>query len=262
MPITTSIPIQRLSQKAFGEIAYEVMKHTFKIHNEIGRFFDEKIYERLLATRLPGVTLEVPIDVRFQSFHKQYFLDVLVADGGVFEFKSVEKLGGRHRAQLLNYLLLCDLAHGKLINVRPASIEHEFVNTQWRFTDRLKFEINSERWNPDFPHAKFIQDYLIAFLNDVGSGLETQLYQEAIIHSLGGHEKTDSEIQVSVAGQTVGHQMMHMLSADVALKVTSLDRSIAEHELHTRKLLAHSNLQAIAWINLTLKQVTFTTLTL
>ena len=106
-----------------------------------------------------------------------------------------------------------------------------------------------------------IQDYLIAFLNDVGSGLETHLYQEAIIHSLGGHEKTDSEIQVTVAGQTVGQQNMPMLSNGVALKVTSLDRSLDAHELHTRRLLAHTNLQAVAWINLTLKQITFTTLT-
>ncbi len=162
---------------------------------------------------------------------------------------------------MLNYLLLCDLAHGKLINVRPESIEHEFVNTQWRFTDRRQFEINCERWEKTLPNAKRIQDYLIAFLNDVGSGLETLLYEEAIIHALGGHEKTNSEIQVSVAGQTVGQQNMHMLSNGVALKVTSFDRGLDAHELHTRRLLAHTNLQAIAWINLTLKQISFTTLT-
>ena len=43
--------------------------------------------------------------------------------------------------------------------------------------------------------------------------------------------------------------------------VTSLERSLDADELHTRRLLAHTNLQAIAWINLTLKQITFTTLT-
>ncbi len=111
------------------------MKHCFDIHNEIGRLFDEKIYKRILATRMPGVMLEVPLEIRFQSFYKQYLVDALVAEGGVFEFKAVEELTGRHRAQLLNYLLLCDLAHGKLINVRPESIEYEFVNTQWRCTD-------------------------------------------------------------------------------------------------------------------------------
>ena len=261
MPITTSIPIKRLSQKDFGEIAFEVMKHCFDIHNEIGRLFDEKIYKRILATRMPNVILEVPIDVHFQSFHKQYLLDVLVADGAVFELKAVEQLTGRHRAQLLNYLLLCGLAHGKLINVRPESIEHEFVNTQWRFADRLHFEINCDRWNHTLQNASRLKDFLMAFLNDVGSGLETHLYQEAIIHSLGGHEKTDSQIQVTIAGQTVGQQNMHMLSNNVALKVTSLDRCLDAHDLHTRKLLAHTNLHAIAWINLTLKKITFTSLT-
>ena len=50
MPITTRIPIRRLSQAEFGDIAYEVMLHVFAIHNEIGRFFDEKItgFERSL----------------------------------------------------------------------------------------------------------------------------------------------------------------------------------------------------------------------
>lgn len=120
----------RLSQKDFGEISFEVMKLCFDIHNEIGRLFDEKIYKRILVTRMPSVTLEV----------------------------------------------------------------------------------DCERWNPGLPNAKRIQDYLIAFLNDVGSGLETLLYEEAIIHALDGHEKTDSEIQVSVAGRTVGQQNMRILS--------------------------------------------------
>lgn len=115
------------------------------------------------------------------------------------------------------------------------------MNTQWRFTDRRQFEINCERWEKTLPNAERIQDYLIAFLNDVGSGLETLLYEEAIIYSLGGHETTDSAIQVSVAGQTVGQQNMHMLSNGLALKVTSLDRSLDAHELHTRRLLAHTN---------------------
>ena len=37
MPITTRIPIRRLSQSEFGDIAYEVMEHVFAIHNAIGR---------------------------------------------------------------------------------------------------------------------------------------------------------------------------------------------------------------------------------
>ena len=82
--------------------------------------------------------LEEPIDIAFDSFHKRYFIDVIAGDGGLFEFKAVESVSGRHRAQLLHYLLLCDVAHGKLINVRPEDVQHEFVNSRWTFADREK----------------------------------------------------------------------------------------------------------------------------
>jgi hypothetical protein len=58
------------------------MSCVFDIHNEFGRFFDEKIYKRELARRFPGAELEVPIEVRFESFCKLYFLDVLIGRGG------------------------------------------------------------------------------------------------------------------------------------------------------------------------------------
>jgi GxxExxY protein len=132
MPIHLNFPIRQLSQREFGDIAFEVMRHVFAIHNELGRFFDEKIYKRELAHRLPNVRLEAPIDITFASFQKRYFIDVLVGEGGLFEFKAAESLSGRHRAQLLQYLLLCGLAHGKLNNVRREDVQHEFVNTHWQ----------------------------------------------------------------------------------------------------------------------------------
>ena len=103
MPVSTSIPIQRLSQSEFGSLSYGVMEHVFAIHKEFGPFCDEKIYKRELAQRMAGVSLEVAVDVTFRSFAKRYFLDVVVGAGGVFEFKCVDDLHPRHRAQLLHY---------------------------------------------------------------------------------------------------------------------------------------------------------------
>src|SRR6266516_5481559 len=71
MPISIPIPLRRLSQQEFGDIAYETMHHVFDIHHELGRFFDERIYKNELARRLPGVRLEVPIDLSFGSFGKR-----------------------------------------------------------------------------------------------------------------------------------------------------------------------------------------------
>lgn len=153
MPITTRIPIRRLSQRDFGEISFEVMRHVFAIHNEIGRFFDEKIYKCELTHRVRGVRLEEPIDVTFGSFHKRLFIDVLAGDGAIFEFKSAETLTAAHQTQLLQYLLLCGVAHGKLINVRPEVVEHEFVNTHWEYSQRVNFDVQDCRWNSNLPGA-------------------------------------------------------------------------------------------------------------
>lgn len=145
MPTTLPCPIRRLSQREFGELAFEVMRHVYAIHNEIGRFFDENIYKRERARRVGDVRLEAPVVVTFDSFQKRYFLDVLVSDAGVFEFKASQALAPSHRAQLLQYLLLCDVAHGKVINVRPKTVQHEFVNTHWRHADRIRFDVQAAR---------------------------------------------------------------------------------------------------------------------
>ena len=57
MPIMLRQPVRRLSQAEFGELAYSVMGCVFQIHQDLGRFFDEKIYKRELAHRHPGVQL-------------------------------------------------------------------------------------------------------------------------------------------------------------------------------------------------------------
>ena len=77
MPVKLHHPIRRPSETEFSALTYEVMRVVFDIHNDLGRFFDERIYKRELARRLPGVSLEVPLEVTFESFRKTYFIDVL-----------------------------------------------------------------------------------------------------------------------------------------------------------------------------------------
>ena len=55
MPIHCPIATQRITQDEFKQIAGEVMRHVFTIHNEFGRFFDEQIYTKELVDRMDGV---------------------------------------------------------------------------------------------------------------------------------------------------------------------------------------------------------------
>lgn len=260
MPVSCDVPLRRLSQEEFGELSYEVMRHAFAIHNELGRFFDEKFYKRELARRVSGVHLEFPVDVEFATFHTRYYLDVLVGDGGIFEFKAVEALTPRHRAQLLNYLLLCDLAHGKLINARPEKIEHEFVNTHWTSAARVQYELVTSRWSGDLPGAAQLYDFLSSLLRDLGAGLEVGLYEQAVTHCFGGREQVEAEVAVKIDGHSMGAQRMRLIAPGVAFKLTAFDGPLDAFEVHARRLLHHVDLRAIAWININIKEVTFTTL--
>lgn len=260
MPISLRVPIRRLTQQEFGGLAFEVMRHVFAIHNEIGRFFDERIYKRELANRLPNTRLEEPIDITFASFHKRLFIDVLVNDGGLFEFKAVDRLGRSHRSQFLNYLLLCELAHGKLINVRPHDVEHEFVNSTLRLPDRREFTVDQARWNSAIPGGDVLQDILTPIMRDWGTGLDIGLYEEAITYLFGGAACVEADLPVVIAGRKVGTQRVRLIAPGVALKLTALNDDLNRFEHHARRLLTHFDLRAIAWVNFNMKQLTYTTL--
>ena len=181
MPITIDADLRRLSQDEFGRVAFEVMGHAFDVHRELGRLFDESVYQTELAARCGNARTEVRLEVSFEDFRKVYLLDLLVENGALFEIKTVDSFHDRHRGQLLNYLLLSDLGHGKLINFRPTSVQHEFVNTMLTRSDLKTFEINDREWaDGSAPYG--IKKRMAAMLRDLGAGLDLQLYKEALIH--------------------------------------------------------------------------------
>jgi len=260
MPVLLRRPLRRLSQDEFGELSFEVMRHVFAIHNEIGRFFDERIYKQALVDRMPSVRLEEPVDVVFRSFQKRYWIDAVAGEGGVFEFKSVASLSGQHRAQLVQYLMLCDVAHGKLINLRPENVEHEYVNSHRRRGERTTFDIQSARWNADVPGATQLAEFMVALLRDLGTGLEIPLYEEAVLHCFEGIAPVEADVSVAIDGRHIGNQRFRLIAPGVAVKITAFEELSERFEIHARRLLTHVDLRAIAWLNIGINQVTFTTL--
>jgi GxxExxY protein len=261
MPVIIRTPIRRLAQAEFGEIAYSVMQSVFQIHGEMGRFFDEKIYKRELAHRHPGVQLEVPIEVVHATFRKLQYLDLLVDGGAPFEFKAVEAFTPRHPAQLLHYMFLAELDHGKLVNLRKESVEHQFVNTTIRREDRLRFDIADSRWSDQPVGAPRFREVLTALLCDLGTGLDLQLYEEALVHLLGGEAQLLADVEVRTPTHALGHQKMRLVVPRVAFALTALPEASAEYESHARRLLRYTELDAILWANINLKMVTFSTIT-
>jgi len=65
---------------------------------------------------------------------------------------------------------------------------------------------------------------------------------------------------IAIAGHVVGQQRMRLIAPGVAFKITGLNGPLEPFAEHARRLLAHVDLRAIAWVNVNMKDVTFTTL--
>jgi GxxExxY protein len=235
------------------------MAKVFEVRNEFGRIFDERIYKRELAHRIPNLELEFPITIAHETFSTIYYLDSLIT-GGAFEFKTAESLTNRHRGQLYNYLLMLDLAHGKLVNLRPDGVEHKFVNATLRPADRHAFEVVTDRWDRTFARAGYFLDSLVGLLHDWGTGLDLRLYEAALTHFLGGEVAVVRDVPVRSEGRNLGLQTMRLAEDDVAFRLTALESDLERFETHARKILRHVDLRAILWVNIGLRQVTFITL--
>lgn len=260
MPIHCPIVTNRISQAEFKLIASEVVGHVLDIHNEFGRFFDELVYKRELAERMSGVMLEVEIIVTHGTFTKCYYVDVLVNASGLFEFKAVDAIHSRHRGQTLNYLLLLDLAHGKVINMRTESVTQEFVNCPSRLRDLKAPVIVDHLWNNAIAGASTLRDIFMPLIADWGTGLELSLYEDAVTHFLGGEDKVFLPVPVKGKNGHLADQRMRLVAPDIAFKITGLRERLDEFETQTSMLLQHTTLTAIHWINVTQTTVNFTTL--
>ena len=223
--------------------------------------FNEKVYKYALASRMNDVRTEVEIRVLFRDFQKSYFMDVLASSGAVFELKTADALHQRHRSQLLNYLLLTGLKHGKLVNLRPEKVDHEFVNATQTLSERCSFSINNSGFLPSKGFGLTEQSLIIELIKDWGTGLERSLYEEAIIHFLSGHSLTNNEIDVVLNGNVVATQPGLLCAPCIALKVTTFENNTDIYRQDLIRFLARTPLETIQWINISRNRISLVTIT-
>lgn len=210
MPISTSVPIVVSDQETFHAIDRIATGCAFNIHNDLGRYLDERLYQAEMAARIADQKLvsvrEMKITVTLDDFTHQYYVDVLVEGGVIVEIKAAETLTRAHKAQVLNYLYLCGPHHATLLNFRTPRVQHEFIST--RLTPDLRRRVTWElsEWKPLSPGCVILYETMKRALADWGSGLDPTLYRDAITHFLGGEANVVREVEITSAHGTVGTQ--------------------------------------------------------
>ncbi len=265
MPVTSPSPVRVIGQAEFAELDYQVMRCVFESQNELGRLCDEVVYQNDLTARLRTAGLgpirtEVPVTVTYQDFAKTFFLDLVVRDAAIYELKTVLRLIAEHDAQLLNYLFLAGVHHGKLINFRPPQVESKFVNTGLTPDSRRRLEIITSRWREIGNESKALRETLVGLLKDWGGFLEIPLYLDALVHFLGGENKVVQKLPFSRNGIPLGSQHFHLAAPEVAFRLTAMTGDSGAYEQQLQALLRHSPLHAIQWINMSHHRIEFVTL--
>ena len=265
MPISHSVRIKEVSDKKFYAIDYKVMELAFSIHREMGRFWNEKIYQNELASRcqqagLKNVVTEIPIKVSYWDFNTFYYADLLLENAVIYELKTAQTLSGEHRKQTLNYLFLLGLQRGKLINMQPSSVEHRFVSTRITPEKRYTFTIDDEGWQDRDEDSVQLKQLITNLIKEWGVFLGVDLFYEAIYHFRGGKENVVKEIEIMPGSNILGRQKVHLINPEIAFKISSITNGEMYYEQDLQRFIQFASLKAIHWINFDHERIVFKTI--
>ena len=105
-----------------NELGSIVVDAAICLHKNLGPGLLESVYEailmKLIAQKGLCVQRQVPIPIEFEGCHFEegFRVDLIVEGKVIIELKSVEKLTGVHRKQLLTYLKLTNTKLGYILN--------------------------------------------------------------------------------------------------------------------------------------------------
>ena len=120
----------------FDRLTELIIGSAFKVGNELGHGFLEKVYENALAHELNKVGLQAvsqqPVKVYYDGvLVGDYIADLVVNDDVIIELKVVKSLDSVHIAQCLNYLKatgkrVCLLINFGCVKVQVRRVVNDF----------------------------------------------------------------------------------------------------------------------------------------
>ncbi len=110
-----------------SDITEKIIGAFYKVYNDLGYGFSEKVYENALTIELNHLGLiaehQYPISVYYGGqIVGEYFADILVNKLVILELKAVRELLNEHEAQLLNYLKATPMEVGLILNFGPTAV--------------------------------------------------------------------------------------------------------------------------------------------
>lgn len=106
------------------ELTDSVLKALYKVYNELGHGFLERVYQNALYYELLDMGFDITAQKRLIVYYNgrgvgEYIPDLIVENKVILELKAHENIILEHEMQLQNYLKATDIEIGLLLNFGP-----------------------------------------------------------------------------------------------------------------------------------------------
>lgn len=117
-----------MSDYAHSAVTEKIIGCAYRVANELGIGFLEKVYENALAYELLKAGLvfkqQAPVIVYYADIVAgEYVADFIVENSVIVELKAIKKLESTHFAQCMNYLRATEMSIALLINFGNPKVE-------------------------------------------------------------------------------------------------------------------------------------------
>ncbi len=109
-------------------LSYRIIGAALEVHRALGPGLLERVYEDALCIELSDRNIQFERQKHIGVLYKghdvgNYIADLIVEKRAIIEVKAVSRLAPVHTAQLINYLKICNLRAGLLINFNVPSLK-------------------------------------------------------------------------------------------------------------------------------------------
>jgi len=137
-------------------------------------------------------------------------------------------------------------------------IAFDIHNNIGRFADEKIYQkLMSEKCNEKFINNKREVEICVAYKDFLKS---YKLYNEAVIFFLGGDENVIVPTNIFYNKKIIGKQKMQMLDNETVFHFSSIKRAFEGYEENIRRLISHTKIKAVQWININKRIITLKTI--
>ncbi len=125
-----------------SELTEEIISCFYKVYNQLGYGFLEKVYENAMMIELEKNDLNCETQKAIKVFYEEqeignYFADIVVEGVIIVELKAAETLAPEHEAQLLNYLKATKIEVGLLLNFgKKPQFKMKVFSNQYKYLNQ------------------------------------------------------------------------------------------------------------------------------